>query len=46
MSEPSYAEERANMRDIAYHDFTIAYGREPTEEEVEYELEALMDRYR
>lgn len=46
MSEPSYWEEYANMVDSAIESFKIAYGREPTEEEVEEEVEALIDRYR
>jgi len=46
MSEPSYLEEYANMRDAAYSDFITAYNREPTEEEVEDEVEYLIDKYR
>ena len=46
MSEPSYLEEYCNMRDHAISDFVIAYGRDPTDEEIEEEIEALMDRYR
>lgn len=46
MSEPIYLEEYVNIRDAAYSDFVMCYNREPTEEELEDELESLMDRYR
>jgi hypothetical protein len=46
MSELSYLEEYCNISDQAYSDFVTAIGREPTEDELEYEVESLMDRYR
>lgn len=46
MSEICYLEEYANLVDTAYEEFKIAYDREPTEEELEHEIEALKDRYR
>jgi len=36
----------SEYRDQAYSDFVMAYGRDPTEDELEYEVESLMDRYR
>ncbi len=35
-----------NINDQAYSDFVTAMGREPTEDELDYEVESLMDRYR
>lgn len=46
MSEPCYGEEYANMLDAAYEQAKMYYEREPTVEEIDEELEALMDRYR
>jgi len=46
MSEPSYLEEYCNMCDAAISDFITAFGREPSEDELEEEIEALLDRYR
>jgi hypothetical protein len=46
MSEPSYLECMANLRDAAYDMAKTYYEREPTEEEIEEEMEYLVDRYR
>lgn len=35
-----------NIIDEAYTMFVTVYGRDPTEDELEYEVQALLDRYR
>jgi hypothetical protein len=45
MSEPCYLECQAWLRDQAYEIALAYYEREPTEEEIEDEIENLLDRY-
>ena len=45
MSEPCYSECQAWIRDAAYDMAKTYHEREPTEEEIEEEIENLMDRY-
>jgi hypothetical protein len=45
MSDPCYEEEHANLRDRAYYDCILYYGREPTEDELQEHIEGLEDEY-
>jgi|HubBroStandDraft_3_1064219.scaffolds.fasta_scaffold1233178_1 hypothetical protein len=45
MSEPCYQEFSEWIRDAAYDMAKAYHGREPTEEEIEDEIENLLDRY-
>jgi len=39
MSNPSFLDKYSNARDNVYNDLNIYLGREPTEEEVDQEIE-------